>query len=288
MKTKKGTCKETKKYWRSRKKTIWYKFKIIRSISYFSQLSTQAKELFHKIKKGKNDIDPEKFICVKNDRTIFNFNKFKNSLDLASNIYRDKNLLKDSENKQHYIKILSNKLRNYSPTNPKKIKNKKETLIAAEKLLNNRQEVIDAFKTGIFPYIDGFQIKEESEKEKLEKIKNDFKKFIKYIENESISINYDLFKHYLNFAVPGALAKRLYETKNKEKNNKLVKEIKNRWSDLKHEVEKMSEDEKEIEQPDKVLKIVENILEFNRQQQGQVLKTLTPNWMLSRLPISLA
>ena len=39
----------------------------------------------------------------------------------------------------------------------------------------------------------------------------------------------------------------------------------------------MSEDEKEIEQPDKVLKIVENILEFNRQQQGQVLKTLTPN-----------
>ena len=92
----------------------------------------------------------------------------------------------------------------------------------------------------------------------------------------------------MNFAVPGALAKRLYETKNKDKNNKLVKEIKNRWSDLKHEVEKMSEDEKEIEQPDKVLKIVENILEFNRQQQGQVLKTLTPNWMLSRLPISLA
>ena len=95
-------------------------------------------------------------------------------------------------------------------------------------MLNNRQEVIDAFKTGIFPYIDGFQIKEESEEEKLEKIKNDFKKFIKYIENESVGINYDLFKHYFNFAVPGALAKRLYETKNKEKNNKLVKEIKNR------------------------------------------------------------
>ena len=50
----------------------------------------------------------------------------------------------------------------------------------------------------------------------------------------------------------------------------------------------MSEDEKEIEQPDKILKIVENILEFNRQQQGQGLKILTPNQMLSRLPISLA
>ena len=30
------------------------------------------------------------------------------------------------------------------------------------------------------------------------------------------------------------------------------------------------------------------ILEFNRQQQGQRLKMLTPNQMLSRLPISLA
>ena len=32
-------------------------------------------------------------------------------------------------------------------------------------MLNNRQEVINAFKTGIFPYKDGFQIKEESEEE---------------------------------------------------------------------------------------------------------------------------
>ena len=80
--------------------------KSLKSISYFSQLSTKAKELFEKIKKEKNDIDPEKFVCVKTDGTIFNFNKFKNSLDLASNIYRDKNLLKDAENKQHETKQL--------------------------------------------------------------------------------------------------------------------------------------------------------------------------------------
>ena len=180
--------------------------KSLKSISYFSQLSTKAKELFEKIKKEKNDIDPEKFVCVKTDGTIFNFNKFKNSIDLASNIYRDKKLLKDAENEQHNIKILLNKLRNYNPTKPKKIEAKKETLIAAEKLLNDRQEVIHAFKTGIFPYIDGFQIKEESEEE-LEESKDDVKKFIKYIENESNEINYYLFKHYFNFVVPSVLAK---------------------------------------------------------------------------------
>ena len=121
------------------------------------------------------------------------------------------------------------------------------------------------------------------------KIKDGFKKFIEYIENESTGINYDLFKDYFNFIVPSALVKKLYETKNKNKNNELVEEIRNRWSNLKDGIKKMSEDEKEIEQPDKILKIVEEILEFNKQNQsGKGLKILTPNQMLSRLPITLA
>ena len=129
---------------------------------------------------------------------------------------QNKSLLKDTENKQNEIKILLNKIRKYNPTKLENINAKEETLSAAEKLLNNRQEVIDAFKTGIFPYIDGFQIKEEPEKE-LEESKNDLKKFIKYIENESKNINYDLFKDYFNFSIPSALAKQLYEKKIKRK-----------------------------------------------------------------------
>ena len=53
----------------------------------------------------------------------------------------------------------------------------------------------------------------------------------------------------------------------------------------------MSEDEKGIEQADKILKTVEEILDFNkkiRKQQGLGLKILTPNQMLSRLAITLA
>ena len=46
---------------------------------------------------------------------------------------------------------------------------------------------------------------------------------------------------------------------------------------------------KKNEQPNKILKIVEEILEFNKQNQsGKGLKILTPNQMLSRLPITLA
>ena len=54
------------------------------------------------------------------------------------------------------------------------------------------------------------------------------------------------------------------------------------------EIEKMSEDEKEIEQPGKILKIIEEILDFNKKIQKQRVKILTPKQMLSRLPISLA
>ena len=51
----------------------------------------------------------------------------------------------------------------------------------------------------------------------------------------------------------------------------------------------MSEDEIKIEKPYEIVDIVEKILEFNKQnQQGQGLKILTPNQMLSRLPITLA
>ena len=46
---------------------------------------------------------------------------------------------------------------------------------------------------------------------------------------------------------------------------------------------------KKIEQPDKILKIVKEILDFNKRNQiGKGLKILTPDQMLSRLPIILA
>ena len=63
--------------------------------------------------------------------------------------------------------------------------------------------------------------------------------------------------------------------------------MKNRWSDLKDEIENMSEDEENIEQPDKILKIVKGILDFDKQNQiRKGLKILTPNQMLSKLPIT--
>ena len=51
----------------------------------------------------------------------------------------------------------------------------------------------------------------------------------------------------------------------------------------------MSEEEIEIEKPDTIIKFFREILKFNKQKQERKgIKILTPNQMLSRLPISLA
>ena len=85
------------------------------------------------------------------------------------------------------------------------------------------------------------------------------------------------------------MLKNLKRSKTNPERNKIqVSMIKSGLRDLKEEIEDMSEQEKEIKRPDKIVNLVEMILEFNSQQQGQGLKILTPNQMLSRLPISLA
>ena len=50
------------------------------------------------------------------------------------------------------------------------------------------------------------------------------------------------------------MATKLFKTKAKKKNSEFVEEIKNRWSKLKDEIEKMSKDEIESEKPNQILK----------------------------------
>ena len=113
--------------------------------------------------------------------------------------------------------------------------------------------------------------------------------FNKWINKKEAKINRELFKEHFNFQRPSNMLKFLYQTKDREENNKLVSVINSGLKDLEEEIKKMSEEERENEEPDKIVKIAEEILEFNKQnQEKQGLKILTPNQMLSRLPISSA
>ena len=90
-------------------------------------------------------------------------------------------------------------------------------------------------------------------------------------------------KHF-NFQNPSDMLKNLYQI-----NNKIVNVINSGLKDLKEEIKEMSEEERKVEETDKIVKIVEDILRFIKQkQEGEIIKILTPNQMLCRLPISLA
>ena len=59
---------------------------------------------------------------------------------------------------------------------------------------------------------------------------------------------------------------------------------------MKKTIEKVPKDRKYmIEESEKIINALEHILYFNQlKQKGEGLKTLTPNQMFSRLPITLA
>ena len=98
-----------------------------------------------------------------------------------------------------------------------------------------------------------------------------------------------LFKNDFKFQTPSALLKDLYQINDTEKNFELVNVINSGLKDWKEGIKEMSEKERKIEEPDKIVKIVEEVIKFNKQkQEEQGIKILTQNQMLSRSPISLA
>ena len=138
--------------------------------------------------------------------------------------------------------------------------------------------------------LGGYLYSSEEEQEEQKPTKGDYKTLIKQITDEETDINDDLFNKYSKFQRPSDMLMLLNKTNDTEKNNKLVSVINNGLKDLKEEIKKMSEAEKEIEDPESIVNIVEKILKFDKQnqQKEQGIKILTRNQMLNRLLIALA
>ena len=80
-------------------------------------------------------------------------------------MYQHDLMLQKAEDGQQELEILTNKLNNdYNPRNEIKIKEKDDALKSAKKLFLIREKAINAFKKGLFPYIDGFQVEKETDK----------------------------------------------------------------------------------------------------------------------------
>ena len=141
--------------------------KPLKTISFFSTISEEAKKLMDNIKVIGNWLETAQLTCTKTDgKTEYNFNKFKLPLKCASKIYRHDLTLQKAEDAQQKLKMLINKLNNdYNSRNETKIKEKDGTTNSAKKMFSIRENIIRAFKKDISSYIDGFQVEIEKDEE---------------------------------------------------------------------------------------------------------------------------
>ena len=147
-------------------------------------------------------------------------------------------------------------------------------------------------KNGIFSLnYDEQEKQEHRDKEEENNIRDgngliDCKRLKRLIDLKNRDPNDELVRKNFNVQDLISLLEKLKNSKNNTERNDIQANLIK--SGLREKIEDMSKHEKEIENPDVIVDIVEKILEFNNQQRGQGLKILTPSQMLSRLPISLA
>ena len=97
----------------------------------------------------------------------------------------------------------------------------------------------------------------------------DVKNFIQKIESMAEKINFSLFEDFFESPSPAYYAKLLINTWNPDENNKIVAETEDRISALKDRIKEMSEKEKES--ADETLKIIEEIIDYNKRAQRTFL-----------------
>ena len=89
------------------------------------------------------------------------------------------------------------------------------------------------------------------------------------INKEEAQINNEVFKKRFNFQRPTDMLKLLYRTNEKEKNIELVNAINSGLKDLKKEIKNMSQEEKEIEKPDKIAELLKRFLSLINNNKEQ-------------------
>ena len=165
-----------------------------------------------------------------------------------------------------------------------KEKNVKETLEIIRKILDYNKNAQNLFYHA--SKADKRKSGPNIEKSITERVKLKNNKIAEIRKEEKTTKN-KLFKHcFINYQKPSDMYKKLCKTEGERNKNQvyLIKKVLNK---IKNKIKK--EPENKVRENKKIINIVAKSFEFDREEKsGKDLKTLTPNQMLSRLPITLA
>ena len=177
---------------------------------------------------------------------MYNYLNYLSKLSVEEISIKNKSFLNTTKGKNDIEKayddlVLSNKKIDdvFYKNLKKELTDKNNTFQEAKKLFDLRVQIYKKLflkeENLKFEKSIGETVKLKNQKDNLSETPEE-KEFIEYFENKSKTIDYNLFKEYFNFEVPSALAKKLFETKDKKENNELVELIRVRWSNLKDKI----------------------------------------------------
>ena len=132
----------------------------------------------------------------------------------------------------------------------------------ANDLLEYRDKIIEAFKDGTFLT----KHLKKTDDAAYDYVLKDVNNFIQKIKSMEEKIILSLFEDFFEFSSPADYAKKFINT-SPDKNKEFVEEIEDRISNLKDEIKKMSETEKNNKYPDETSKIIKKILDYNKDAQ---------------------
>ena len=137
----------------------------------------------------------------------------------------------------------------------------------------------------------GEKVKLKNQKDSLSETSKQkkFNDFLEQIKEEPKNIDQNWFKNDFNYETPDEILEYLHSLKKIDNYNQETSLIEESRTDFEYEVDIMSEGDKK-NKGEKILNTVENILNFTLKERkiGKGLKILTPDQMLSKLPITLA
>ena len=149
-------------------------------------------------------------------------------------------------------------------------KDNKEIYLQAKKNFNLREKIFKKLVNKKITETDSDQTSIDNYEENIaERIKLRKQRFNEIKQKEQY-INNNLFKEYFKYPTPSKMYNTLSDTKNTERHNIQVNLIKSSLTDSKKETENASKDDvNKIEEMNKIVDIVERILNFNeRNQEG--------------------
>ena len=236
--------------------------KLPKVFDYLKSLNQEAKDLMDEIEDADDGIDLYKFVFIGRNREKFNFNIFRKPLNFLSAIYNGEIALKRAEIFQRYLDKKIEKLKfNYKAKNVKEKEEIDKVLMHANDLLKYRDKIIEAFKEGTF----SSEHLEKSHGAAHDYVLENGNDFIHKIKSMTENTNLSLFSEFFELS-PADYAKKIIKVKDPDENKEIVAEKKDNIR-FKRQNKRNERNRKKNENMDETLKIIEEILDYNKNAQ---------------------